>query len=98
MELTREYFDKQIKKLVTKEYFDKEFGPVKIEVTILKSDVRTLKSDTRSIRATVEAHDKRNLADINAFAKSWVKHDLQIKRLAKTAKKIAPRPHKTKAA
>jgi len=96
--VTKKYFDEQIGTIkVDVDSLKSGLSSVKSELGSVRSDLEILsnkvdahyvdlKADTRSIRQTVEQHNKRNLADIDAFASSWVQHDRQIKRLKRTAK------------
>ena len=64
-ELTKEYFDEQIGKLVAKTDFDKQISSVTDDLSFLKAKVT-------SIEEKVDRIDKRDKEDSDAFAKDIV--------------------------
>ncbi len=95
MELTKEYFEKYLNQQLSA--IKSEIATVKIDIVVLQTSFEKLnnkvdahyvelKADTHAIRKIVERNEKRTIEDLNAFSKSWVKHDKEIKQLQKFAK------------
>lgn len=76
MELTKEYFDKQLGKLVTKEYFELHLEE-KLEEKLepIREDIRYIKADLSNVKDTVERIDKRDLEASDVFRRTAVNHD-----------------------
>jgi hypothetical protein len=77
MELTKEYFDEQLKNLASKE----DLIELRHDVTSLHSEMSGVRADVREIKETVARIDKRDLEDSNAFAKDIIQLQKDVKEL-----------------
>lgn len=64
MELTKEYFDRQLENLAGKE-----------ELEQIRDDIRAIKSDMTEVRLVLNNLDKRDKEDSDAFAQTLVNHN-----------------------
>jgi hypothetical protein len=95
MELTKEYFDQQIKNLISKEdaktfatkddltslATNAEMSALKEDVASLNSSLTTLRTDVAEMKATLTELNQRDLQDSNAFAKDLVQLQRDVKAL-----------------
>jgi hypothetical protein len=98
MELTKEYFDQQLKALnnrmdglATQDHVDALDQRIqgvtdRMETLPTREEVRALQTTVDEIRETVQRIDKRDVEDSDAHAKNYVNHEHRITRIEKQLK------------
>lgn len=86
MELTQEYFDRQLGNLATKG--DLQQLASKADLETLREDFRAMKTDVAEIKQTLTELNKRDKEDSDAFAQTIVKHDERLTKLESETKQF----------
>jgi hypothetical protein len=93
MELTKEYFDQQLKKLTTKtdladerEHSDTKFNAMFEGFKSINDSLNLVAKDVKSIKEDLKELSKRDLEDSNAFAKDIVELEKRILKIEKRLK------------